>query len=80
MADQTTISVTEITVLSGKTKGFKLTVDGEDVTIPVDESLFTNYMNQFHRENPTAQQRRKFATLLNLMRQAYKKGLRDGKK
>lgn len=80
MADETKISVTEITILTGKTKGFRVDVDGKSVTIPVDESVFVNYQNQFYRVNPTTAQRQKFATLMSLMRAAYKKGLKDGGK
>jgi len=78
MADQVTMSITEVTILIGKTKGFKLKVDDQTVTIPVDEAIFTNYQNQFYRDNPTKQQQQKFATLMNLMRAAYKQGLKDG--
>jgi len=80
MADQITVSITEVTVLIGKNKGFKLNVDGQTVTIPVDEAVFTNYQNQFYRDNPTKQQQQKFATLLNLMRSAYKQGKKDAGK
>lgn len=78
--EQVHMSVTEVTILTGKTKAFRLNVDGHDVTIPVDEALFAHYRNQFTREAPTAQQKLRFTTLLNLMRAAYKKGIADGKK
>lgn len=71
------ISITEVTIHSGKTKTFKLDIDSVNVAIPIDESLFVNYQNQFYRPNPTAQQRQRLATLLNLMRAAYKQGKRD---
>lgn len=80
MANETKISITEITILTGKTKGFRIDVDGETVTIPVDESVFVNYQNQFYRANPTPAQRQKFATLMSLMRAAYKQGLKEGGK
>ena len=80
MADETHISITEITVLTGKTKGFRLDVDGAQVTIPVDEALFANYQNQFWRQSPTPQQKKKFGTLMSLLRAAYRKGVTDGKK
>jgi len=80
MADEVHISITEIVTLTGKSKGFKLNVDGRDVTIPVDEAVFAHYMNQFYRETPTAPQKQRFSTLLNLMRAAYKKGFAEGKK
>lgn len=80
MADQTTISVTEITILSGRKKAFKLKVNDKDVSIPIDEALFTHYQEQFYRPSPTLQQRNKFATLLNLMRAAYIQGQKDANK
>lgn len=80
MSQETRISITEVTVLAGKTKGFKLDVDGKQVTIPIDEELFANYQNQFWRPSPTTQQRKKFGTLMSLLRAAYKKGLTDGGK
>ena len=79
-AHETHISLTEITVRTGKTKAFKFDLDDTQVTIPVDDTVFTNYQNQFYRENPTPAQRRKFATLMSLVRAAYKKGVADGGK
>jgi hypothetical protein len=71
------MSITEVTIHTGKTKTFKLDIDGANVSIPVDDALFVNYQNQFYRPNPTPQQRVRFATLLNLMRAAYEQGKRD---
>lgn len=75
----TVISVTEVTVLAGKKKGFKLNVNGKNITVPVDDALFAHYQNQIWRENPTPKQKRTFATVMSLMRAAYLKGLEDGK-
>ena len=80
MEKKVTISITEITVLSGKTKRFKLNVDGQNIFIPVDEALFIHYLEQFYRESPTQDQRKRFSTLFSLLRAAYKKGVQDGKK
>ena len=77
--NSTVISVTEVTVLAGKKKGFKLDVNGQNVTVPVDEVLFAHYQNQIWREHPTAKQKKVFATVMSLMRAAYLKGLEDGK-
>jgi len=73
------ISVTEVTVLAGRNKGFKLDVNGERITVPVDEVVLAHYQNQIWRENPTPKQKRTFATVMSLMRAAYLKGLEDGK-
>lgn len=75
----THISITEITLLAGKKKSFKLNVNGVDVKIPVDEAIFAHYQDQFVRKSPTEKQRQTFATLLSLMRSAYLKGSEDGK-
>jgi len=80
MAKQIAVSVTEVTILVGKVKAFKIKVDDQTVTIPVDEAVFVNYQNQFYRENPTGPQKQKFATLMNLMRAAYRQGQEDGGK
>ena len=77
-ARETHISVTEITVRTGRTKAFRFDLDGTQVTIPIDETVFTNYQNQFYRQNPTPAQRKKFATLMALVRSAYTQGLADG--
>jgi hypothetical protein len=75
-----TVNITEVTVMSGKKKGFRLSVDDRDVVIPVDQEVFVRYQEQFHRPNPTPAQRKKFATVHNLLRAAYKKGFQDGEK
>jgi hypothetical protein len=80
MAEETHISITEVTILTGRTKGFRLDVDNAQVTIPIDEALFAHYQNQFWRDNPTTQQKKKFGTLMSLLRAAYRKGVADGKK
>jgi|SRR5580658_684040 hypothetical protein len=55
MADTTHkhISITEVTVSSGKKKSFKLEVNGRNVTIPVDDAVYAHYMDQLWRESPT---------------------------
>lgn len=80
MTDKTCINITEITILTGKTKGFDLNVDGVKITIPIDEGLFANYRNQFWREKPTPDQRKRFGTLMSLLREAYRNGVSDGEK
>jgi len=77
---QVHIQITEVTVLKGTTKGFVLDVEGKKITIPVDEAIFANYMDQFYRVNPTSLQRNKFATLLSHMRAAYRRDVSDGKR
>ena len=76
---QTHVSITEVTVLSGKKKSFKLEVNGQRITIPVDNEIYAHYKDQLWRENPTRKQKDVFATVMNLMRAAYLKGCEDGK-
>jgi hypothetical protein len=76
----THISITEVTVLSGRKKAFKLEVEGRMVSIPVDEKLFAHYKDQLWREHPSRKQKDVFATVMNLMQAAYLQGCEDGKK
>ena len=80
MTDKIHISITEVVTLTGKKKQFRLYIDDSVVNIPVDEALFAHYMNQFYREKPTPDQKKRLTTLLNLMRAAYTKGVADGKR
>lgn len=73
------VSITEMTIISGKTKYIKITVNGQEIKIPVDESVYAYFAEQFSRPNPTALQKKRFATVMNLLRAAYLKGLSDGK-
>lgn len=72
------ISITEVTILAGKKRIFKLIVDGKNVSIPVEAETFANYQNQLWRESPTPKQKKVFATVMSLMRAAYLKGYSDG--
>jgi len=73
------ISITEVTISSGKKKNFKLEVDGQLIMIPVDDEIFAHYKDQLWRDSPTQKQKNVFATVMNLMRAAYLKGREDGK-
>ena len=77
---ETTISVTEVTFVHGKTKSIRVKLDGNYVNIPVDETVYAYFNEQFLRTNPTALQKKKFATIMNVLRAAYQKGKADGKK
>jgi len=76
--DGVKVSITEVTILAGKKRTFKLVVDGKNVSIPVEAETFANYQNQLWRENPTPKQKKVFATVMRLMRDAYIKGYQDG--
>jgi hypothetical protein len=56
-----------------------LNVDGEDIRIPVSGEVHAYWQQQFVRNNPTPQQRQRFATLMNVVRAAYKQGVADSR-
>jgi hypothetical protein len=68
------ISITEVTVTKGKTDTISLGIDGETVRIKVAAEVKAYFDAQFVRANPTALQKKKFATIMNLLRAAYKAG------
>lgn len=74
------ISVAEISFDEGPKQNIKINIDGKNVRIPVDASVFAYFREQFWREHPTGPQRRRFATMTNVTRAAYLKGYADGKK
>lgn len=77
MTKQFSINAYSVTVTSGKTKNLNIDIDGKKVSIPVDEEIFAYFMAQFYRENPSPLQRKRFATVMNLIRAAYIKGRSD---
>ena len=80
MADKITIQFSEVTITSGKMKSIRIKIDGKDVYIPVDEAVYAYFEEQFLRKNPTPLQRKKFATITNVLRSAYIKGIEDAQK
>jgi len=74
-----TVPSQKTTVQARKKKEFKITVNDEIVNVPVDEVVFTNYQNQIYSKHPTSKQDRRMKTVKALMREAYRKGLEDGK-
>ena len=77
--NQVKITVTEITVTTGKQKEIMVYVDGKKVFIPVDESVYAYFKDQFLRKNPTTMQKHRFITIMSVIRAAYLKGISDGK-
>ena len=73
-----TVTVTEVSVSSGKKKAIRVKINDRDVHIPVDEAVYAYFNEQFTRPTPTPQQKKRFATLMNLLRAAYLKGHEDG--
>ena len=50
------------------------------VRIGLNKAIYVYFTEQFLRDNPTAMQRRKFATIMNILRSAYLKGVADGRR
>jgi len=77
MAKDISVSYTEVTFVSGKKKNIRLKLDDQIVQIPVDEDVYAYFSEQFLRQNPTPAQRKRFATVMNVVRAAYLKGKED---
>lgn len=78
---EVTFTITEVTVSAERKSTFiRLNIDGEKVKTPVTPEVRTHFFEQFWREKPTPHQKRRFATLMNLVRAAYRKGQRDAAK
>jgi hypothetical protein len=75
------ISITETTVRfqNKPKKHIRVNIDGRQVVIPVDAAVHAYWNEQFLRENPTPMQKKRFTTLMNVIRSAYLKGVQDGK-
>jgi hypothetical protein len=72
------MTITEVTMVSGKIKYIRIKLDGKDVRIPIDEAIYAYFKSQFFRDNPTPNQKKRFATLMQLLKAAYLHGLEEG--
>jgi hypothetical protein len=68
------ITIEETTIRSGATADIDIYIDDKKVKITVPKEVRADFNNQFVRSNPTALQKRKYATLMSLLRAAYKAG------
>lgn len=68
------ISIEETTIRSGETAEINIYIDDKRVKITVPKEVKADFDNQFVRSNPTPLQKRKYATLMSLLRAAYKVG------
>jgi len=73
----TTISITEVTVVSGKTAKINFDLNGQKVSITVPAEVKAHFDEQFSRPNPTPLQKKKYVTVMNLLRAAYMQGKKD---
>lgn len=71
---QTTIVIQEVTIQSGKTANIKITIDGKEVRISVPVEVKAYFNAQFVRANPTPEQKKRYATVMSLLRAAYQAG------
>ncbi|MBI5562061.1 MAG: hypothetical protein HY894_04300 [Deltaproteobacteria bacterium] len=74
-----TYRIAEVTIVSGRQKHIRITVDDKTVHIPIDEAVYAYFTEQFAKSNPAAAQKKRFATLMNIARSACLKGVEDGK-
>jgi hypothetical protein len=72
-----TYTVTEVTVTTGQTSTIDLIIDDKRVRITVPVEIKAHFDQQFSRPNPTALQKKKYATVMNLMRAASLQGRKD---
>jgi hypothetical protein len=72
-------SITEVTVISGKTSKINFDLNGKRVSIPVSAEVKARFDEQFSRSRPTQAFEKRYATLINLMRAAYLQGIKDAK-
>ncbi len=75
-----TVSVAEVTFIKGRQKSIRIFVDGQNVNVPVGENVYAYFDEQFLRKNPSPLQQKRFATIMNVLRAAYLKGISDGSK
>ena len=68
------ITIEEATIRSGATADIDIYIDDKKVKITVPKEVKAHFTNQFVRKNPSALQRKKYATLMALLRAAYKAG------
>lgn len=68
------VSITEVTFSEGPKRNIRVEIDGAIASIPVSAEVYAYWHDQFVRPNPTPQQRKRFSTLMNVVRAAYKEG------
>lgn len=76
---ETTVTIMEVSVGKQGTGHITLNLDEKRIKIPVSKEVETYFKEQFVRPNPTPHQRKRFTTVMNLLRAAYQKGRADGK-
>lgn len=79
MARETKIQVTEMSVVSGRMDAIYVDIDGRKIRIPVPAEVKAYFNEQFVRPRLSPTQKRRFITVMNLLRAAYNKGRADAK-
>jgi hypothetical protein len=68
------ITIEETTVRSGASAEIEIFIDDKKVKIMVPKEVKAHFTNQFARPNPTPLQKKRYITLMSLLRAAYKAG------
>ena len=63
MVKEVNISLTEITITSGKKATIIFDLDDRKVSVPIDAEVKAYFVSQFVRSNPTSQQRKRLLPL-----------------
>ena len=74
------VSITEVTYISGKVTHLYLYIDDKKVGITIPVELKAYFDDQFSRPSPSALQKKKYTTVMNLMKAAYLQGKADATK
>jgi hypothetical protein len=61
-----------------RTHHIRVEINSHIVHVPVSDDVYAYWHEQFVRQNPTPAQKKRFRTLMNLLRAAYAKGHEDG--
>lgn len=80
LPDEIQINILNIVVEEGagaEDATLNLRIGDETIRVPISRELKAYFEEQFVRPNPTPQQRRRYSTLMNLLRSAYMKGRQD---
>lgn len=68
------ITIDEVAIRSGQTAEILIYIDDRKVKISVPKEVKAHFDDQFVRPNPTSLQKKKYTTLMALLRAAYNAG------
>jgi hypothetical protein len=73
------MSISEVIWDSGRERTIRFKLNDKEISVPVGGDVYAYFQGHFTRTNPTPLQRRRYKTLINIIRAAYQKGFRDAK-